>query len=116
MKQTKKKLCSIIGELTTFFFTIGAGDFSIRVSPWEDGYRVEASCRYDPACRRQVERMEQLLHAERNDGIEEAYWELAGVSDLGADTELTLLGQMVDRAELTVEEDRLAVTLFKRTE
>ena len=114
MKQTKKKLCSIIGELTTFFFSIGADEFTNHTARLEDGYQVEASSRYDPAFRHQVERMEQLLHAERNEGIEEVYWELAGVSDLGADTEMTLLGQMVDRAEMVVEEGHLSVVLFKK--
>ncbi|HIY07721.1 MAG TPA: hypothetical protein H9680_00110 [Firmicutes bacterium] len=115
MKQTKRKLCSIVGELTTFFFQVGSREFTIHTAQTEEGYQITASCRFDPACLPQVERMVQLLHAERNAGIEEAYWELAGLmADGGSGSEAVLLGQMADRLETTVEGDRFSICLLKR--
>ena len=46
-------------------------------------------------------------------GIEvEAYWELAGGDQYTSDSELNLVGQMLDEAKVTLGENRVEMDLF----
>ena len=41
------------------------------------------------------------------------YWELAGSGDPGETSQLLLIGMMIDRAEISIQENRVALTLFR---
>ena len=53
------------------------------------------------------------LREQRNDGIEDIYWELAGAGNHGQTSELMLVGMMVDKAEVTVADGTVDLTLYK---
>ena len=83
----------------------------------EDGYELSLKSRYDPAERKKVNDLDRFLNqAEKNEGLEEFFWQLAGVSGLGQDSELHLIGQMVDCRRLEIGTDTVELTLFKRRE
>ena len=57
--------------------------------------------------------MERYLTEPKNNGIEDIYWELAGVGDSFDTNELLLVGMMVDRAEVNVEDGFVNLKLYK---
>ena len=57
--------------------------------------------------------VEKCLSEQRNDGIEDIYWELAGSGNHGQTSQLMLVGMMVDRAEVRVQDGFVDLTLYK---
>ena len=48
----------------------------------------------------------------RNPALVGAYWELAGRDQYTSDSELALVGQMLDGAEVTVGKDQVELRLY----
>jgi len=57
--------------------------------------------------------MKKMLQPEvRNPALVEAYWELAGGDQYTSDSELNLVGQMLDSAEVNVHDGKVEMDLF----
>lgn len=121
MKQTsvitREKMSRILDELYTALFTAGAQNISMNIKCWDDGLSIHLESDYDPALRNKVEDLARFLKPEvRNTAFEETYWALVGCDRTGEDSELMLVGQMVDSADVSVEEHRIRLCLFKKYE
>lgn len=115
MNSTARKMSKIIDELVCFFFSIGSADVKMDLKRGETGYRLFLESGYDPANRKQVNDLDRFLNVtEKNEGLEEFFWQLAGVSGLGQDSELHLIGQMVDEVKLEISDDYVRLELFKK--
>jgi hypothetical protein len=57
--------------------------------------------------------LEKYLNEPRNAGMEDIYWELAGSGDPGEPGELLLIGMMIDRAEMKLEDSFVQLKLYK---
>ena len=65
--------------------------------------------------RHEMERMAEVLQpAMRNPALVEEYWELAGGDQYTSDSELALVGQMVDDAVVTIEGNHISMELYIR--
>ena len=114
---TARKMTKVIDELIVFFFSVGSDGVRMDLRKLEDGYELSLKSRYDPAESKKVNDLDRFLNqAEKNEGLEEFFWQLAGVSGLGQDSELHLIGQMVDCRRLEIGADTVELTLFKRRE
>ena len=108
----RKKVSRVMDELHNALFQAGATRVNTVVERREDAYCLILEADYDPACRHDVERMERLLQPEeRNPALVEAYWELAGGDGHSGDSELSLVGHMVDHARTAVENERVRLEL-----
>ena len=117
MEATARKMTKVIDELIVFFFSVGSDGVRMDLRKLEDGYELSLKSRYDPAESKKVNDLDRFLNqAEKNEGLEEFFWQLAGVSGLGQDSELHLIGQMVDCRRLEIGPDTVELTLFKRRE
>lgn len=117
MEATARKMTKVIDELIVFFFSVGSDGVQMDLRKLEDGYELSLKSRYDPAESKKVNDLDRFLNqAEKNEGLEEFFWQLAGVSGLGQDSELHLIGQMVDCRRLEIGPDMVELTLFKRRE
>lgn len=112
MYDEQRKTSKIIAELTMFFLSIGAD--RIHSSIERDGRHGKITFRanYQPG---NEDRLEDLkcLEEQRNDGIEDIYWELAGTGNFGETSQLHLVGMMVDKAEIRIEDGFVNLTLYK---
>ena len=111
MKHLKKRVSNIIGELTMFFFSIGATDIKIDLKDRESAFLITLSCNYLKDQEEKISKLIKALQCPKGEAIEEYYWGLAGNSDL--DMELTLVGMMVDDHIISYENDLLNLTLIK---
>ena len=113
MFDEQRKAAKIVAELTMFFLSVGADDInsSIRKEDGQGTIRFRANYRPEEA-----DRLEDLkcLNEQRNDGIEDIYWELAGSGNFGETSQLHLVGMMVDRAEVRIEDGFVELTLYKK--
>ena len=112
MFDEQRKVAKIVAELTMFFLSIGAERISTDMEK-RDGLGVFTfRANYRPDCEDQLEAL-QCLKEQRNNGIEDIYWELAGSGNYGETSELLLVGMMVDKAEIKVEDGFVNLTLYK---
>ncbi len=113
MTHEEKKTAKIVEELTMFFFALGAGRITSKIEKGDHRVRIFFEADYDPAFADKLEHLEPYLNGQKNDGMEDIYWELAGSGDPGETSQLLLVGMMIDSAEITIEKEYVRLELYK---
>ncbi len=109
----RRKMSHIIDELYSALFRAGAGEVELRLHKEEKGLRLHVVSDYTPEHRREVERMAEMLQPVlRNPALVEAYWELAGGEQYTSDSEMNLVGQMLDETRVDIGEQKVEMELF----
>ena len=117
MNATARKMTKVIDELIVFFISAGSDGVRMDLEKQQDGYELSLESNYDPAQRKKIDDLDRFFNnAQRNEGLEEIFWQLAGVSGLGQDTELHLIGQMVECRKLEIRDDSVSLVLYKARE
>lgn len=110
---TRRKMSHVIDEVYTALFLAGGREVELRLRKEAEGLRLLVQGDFDPDKRPVMERMGQLLCPKvRDHALVEAYWELAGGDQYTGDSELSLVGQMLDDARVRVEEGRVEMELY----
>ena len=113
MSMARRKMSHVIDELYTALFLMGGKEVALRIVKEEDGLRLLIRGDFAPDHQKHAEGLKELLcPALRNPALVGAYWELAGRDQYTSDSELALVGQMVDRSAVTVEPGRVRMDLF----
>lgn len=113
MLHEEKKAAKIVEELTMFFFGLGATDMHSSIRREKQVMHITFESNYAAENAHKLEDMEDFLVGQKNDGIEDVYWELAGTGDPGETSELLLIGMMVDDAQITKTEEKVVIKLEK---
>lgn len=109
----RRKMNHIMDELYTALLHYGSEEVDLRIVREADGLRLFVRADFDPSCLKKVERMRELLKpAVRSAAMVEMYWELAGEDRYTSESEMSLVGQMADSAELTIEGQKVEIELF----
>ena len=113
MVHEEKKLGKIVEELTMYFFSVGGNHISSKIE--KNGRQVEITFEsdYAPEYKNNLHYLTKYLNEPRNEGMEDIYWELAGCSEPGEGSQLLLIGVMIDKAEVQIEEDIVKIKLYK---
>lgn len=115
MDQSMKRMSKIIDELVRFFFHIGSTGIHMDLRRMEDGYALALRSDFFPENLSKVEEMQHIFEtAEKDVGIEEIYWGLAGEDYGGNDSELALIAQMADLLEIKVEGNTVEMLVCRR--
>lgn len=96
-----------------FFFGIGGNDMSSSIKRVGQTAIISFKSNYDMKFSNKLESMKKCLEEQRNDGMEDIYWELIGSGDPGESSQLLLIGMMVDEAVIEKEEDYVLIQLVK---
>lgn len=109
----RRRMSHVIDELYTALLRAGGKEVDIRLVKEEDGLRLFVKGDFEPEHRHDMERMAQMLQPEVRDmGLVEAFWELAGGDQYTSDSELTLVGQIIDGARVEVSENLVEMELY----
>lgn len=109
----RRRMSHVIDELYTAMLRAGGKEVDLRLSKEEDGLRLFVKGDYAPEHRHEMDRMAQMLQPEVRDmGLVEAFWELAGGDQYTSDSELALVGQIIDSAKVTVGEGTVEMELY----
>lgn len=114
MLHEEKKLAKIVEELTMFFFGIGGNDMSSSIKRMGQTAIISFKSNYDTSYAYKLQSMEEFLDGQRNDGMEDIYWELVGSGDPGESSQLLLIGMMVDKAIIDRQGEYVLIQLEKR--
>ena len=113
MTHEEKKVGKIVEELTMFFFAIGADKIQTGIEKSDKQVVIEFKANFNPEYADRVERLNQFLNEEKNEGMEDIYWELAGSGDPGETSQLLLVGMMIEKADVCVRETEVELRLYK---
>jgi len=109
----RRRMSHVIDELYTALFRAGGREVDIRLVKEEDGLRLFVKGDFTPEHHRDMERMAEMLQPEVRDmGMVEAFWELAGGDQYTSDSELALVGQIIDGAKVSVGENTVEMELY----
>ena len=109
----RRRMSHVIDEMYTALFRAGGKEVDMRLVKEEDGLRLFVKGDYSTEHRHEMERMAEMLQPKVRDmGLVEAYWELAGGDQYTSDSELTLVGQIIDGAKVALHEDRVEVEIY----
>ncbi len=114
MIHERKKLLKITEEISMYFFSIGGKDQRFHIELFDGEAQITFESTYSQKHVCELERMEELLTAERNDGVEDIYWELAGSGDPGESSQLLLVGMMLDSAKVEILPDKVKIVMRKK--
>lgn len=114
MLHERKKLAKIVEELTIYFFSIGADVIESKIQHMGKTAIIQIDANYKPEYAHKLESMHRLLNSERDDGVEDVYWELVGSGDPGESSQLLLVGMMCDKADVDIGPERVSITMFKK--
>jgi hypothetical protein len=108
----RRKMSRIIDELYTALLHYGSGKVEMRILKKEDGLCLQIESDFAPEHIKHIRRMGELLQpAVRSPAMVEMYWELAGEDRYSSESEMTLVGQMADSAELTVDGNAVKIEI-----
>ncbi|MDR0948382.1 MAG: hypothetical protein LBM69_02545 [Lachnospiraceae bacterium] len=114
MTHEEKKVTKIVEELSLYFFAAGADHIQSEIKRIEDDFTILFRANFSPDRLHDVERLEKYLNGEKNDGMEDIYWGLAGSGDPGEASQLLLVGMMIDHAKIQLEGDEVVLHLTKK--
>lgn len=113
MLHEEKKAAKIVEELMMFFFGIGGDEMTSHIRRDQGKMIITFTSNYDQDRAYKLEAMEDFLKGQRNDGMEDIYWELAGTGEPGETSQLLLIGIMVDQAEVKKHDGLVTIELEK---
>lgn len=115
LHMARRKMSHVIDELYTALLRYGGDRVELTICREEDGLRLLARGDFDQEHRRHIQSMADILQpAVRNSALVQEFWELAGGDQYTSDSELALVGQMVDEARVAVEENHVELELLVR--
>lgn len=116
MTHEEKKVGKIIEELTMYFFSIGGDKISSSIEKSEAGVKITFCSNYSLEYEENIQYLEKCLNTEKNEGMEDIYWELTGSGDPGESSQLILVGMMVDSHEIKHYGNEIELILYKNKE
>lgn len=114
MTHEEKKTAKIVEELTMYFFALGAAEINSRIEKNDTQAVITFASDYDSRYTDKLKKLDQYLNGQKNDGMEDIYWGLAGSGDPGESSQLLLLGMMIQKAEVEIDEKEVRLKLYKQ--
>ncbi len=111
MKHETKKICKIVDELTTLLLKEGSGLIEFKINRLSDRTVISIVDHHTHYSQKEVDDMIECFNVQRQFEVEEYYWQLVGESD--NDSELTIVGVMVDHADVKLENGDLHIDLIR---
>lgn len=113
MLHEERKISKIVEELTVYFLAVGADDIKSEIEIEDSQAVIRFRANYHPEQEEKLENVEKYLKDQKNDGVEDIYWELAGSGDPGESSQLLLVGMMVDGADIQMRDGFVELILYK---
>ena len=109
----RRKMSHIVDEIYTALLHYGSEEVQLRIARESGGLRLFVEGDFHPEYLEDVQRMGELLQpAVRSEAMVEMYWELAGEDQYTSESEMALVGQMADEAQLNVEGQKVHIEIF----
>ncbi len=111
MKYQFEKNLKIINELMTYLHKLGSKDINVRLEKNNSSTLFLIWGEIDNISSDELDNLSTILNTDRQHEIEEYYWNLGGESE--SDGELSLVGMMIDKAEITYLNNILTFKIYR---
>lgn len=111
MKHLRQRNISLLSEFTSYLVNIGCDDIHIDFKTKEDAITISFNALNPNLTEKNIAKLKTLLDTPRRQDIEEYYWELNGNENFYS--ELSLIGMMIDKAEVSYIDNILKVSLIR---
>lgn len=112
MKHNKLRITRIVEELMNYFFSLGATNISVNINEDEKKYTIFFKSNCNDCRKEKFDELSRLLKCGKNEEMEEYYWALTGECD--SDSELSLVGMMIDESEVNLLPGKgVEITLYR---
>ena len=111
MRFNFEKETRIILDMIVFCHKLGAEDYRTYLKTEDGVSKMQVKCTIPKVPQVVLEELRQELNIPRQREIEQEFWGLSGEDETG--TELTLVGMMIDGAEITYEDEVLTFDMFR---
>ncbi len=114
MRHEVKKISRIVDELVTFFLRKDTDEVDVSIKRSTECTVIRMIVHGTHFDSEFVSHLEDSLNIQRQQEVEEYYWQLAGETD--CDTEMTLVGAMVDTAKIGEIDGNLCIEIIRKNE
>lgn len=104
MRHLRQRNVKIISEIMNYLLKIGCTEIHVDYYTYDDYIHFIFKCIVENLDGKLINDIKTLINMPRRHDIEEYYWELTGDDDL--DTELSLVGMMIDTADISYEDNK----------
>lgn len=111
MRHEVKKICKIVDELTTLLLREDTDEVDFKIKTMETKTRIDIVDYNTKYTDEEIEELRLCFNIQRQHEVEEYYWQLVGGCD--TDSELTVIGTMIDEAIIEVRDGNLYMTLIR---
>ncbi len=112
MRHETKKICKIVDELTTLLLKDDTDEVDFKIKKEKDQTLIRITDYNTRYSKSDVDYIRECLSVERQQEVEEYYWQLAGESD--NDCELTLVGAMIDEVKIEHRNHNLYIEMIRK--
>lgn len=109
MKQRYERNVRILNDILGYCHYLDCNEFKVDFLLDDGGSRITVYARIDALPPGEIKRMETFLNVPRQHEVEQHYWNISGIEEI--DNELTLAGIMVDKANVSYENDILTIAV-----
>lgn len=111
MKFKTEKNLKIVNELITYFHTLGNSNVHIDLSSDETNSYFTISGEVDSISQEELDNLNTILNIPRQHEVEQYYWNLGGECEF--DSELSLVGMMINKFNITYIDKVLTINLVR---
>ncbi len=111
MKHEIKKICKIVDEIVTFLLTDDTDMVDFKINRLADKTIINITDYNTRYTEKEVDELIECLNVQRQMEVEEYYWQLVGECD--NDSELAIIGAMVDSAIIELRDNNLYMELIR---
>lgn len=111
MKFKIEKNIKIINELIAYFYKFGTTDVHIDLNSDSKNSYFNIYGKIDNISKDELESLIYILNTPRQREVENYYWNLGGECEF--DTELTLVGMMINSAKVTYIDNVLTISIIR---
>ncbi|MCH4887541.1 hypothetical protein EZV73_08155 [Acidaminobacter sp. JC074] len=112
MKHEIKKVCKIVDEITTLLLRDDTDEVDLKIKRTSEETIIYITDYNTSYTKNEINEIKMCLNVQRQHEVEECYWHLVGECD--TDSELQVIGSMVDEAELLLKNGNLYITLKRK--
>jgi len=112
MRHEIKKICKIVDELTTLLLRDDTDEVDFKIKKTDSETKIYITDYNTKYKSEDVEDLKSCLNVQRQHEVEEYYWQLVGECD--NDSELTVIGAMIDDAVIEIRGENLYLELTRK--
>ena len=114
MKDNARKITKIMDELVYYLLRYQCENIRVEIGKEAPFYQMMITGDFDEVHRDKILDIEKMLEkGSRDKSIEAEFWELMGLNSASFDSELQLIGMMVDESVIEIQENSFRITIRK---